>query len=196
VTSYTGMRVKTRQAASSLVRQGPLPESEISQSWSVGSAPARIRDRGGQRGTRASVNPTILTPPSARTKSPWRCSRSFTEGQIDRRIRRGAGCWPALSARKMRRGLSASRLHAPHGVWTAEHGSLDRQKRDLDQALTSNLGRRIHLERRRKDPAPMLLVIIGATPEGKKELVGFTIACARSAPCGVLLMVDIKRRGL
>jgi hypothetical protein len=45
----------------------------------------------------------------------------------------------------------------------------------------------IHLQARLEDDAQCILVIIGATPEGKKELIGFTDGTARApttgAPC-------------
>jgi putative transposase len=41
-----------------------------------------------------------------------------------------------------------------------------------------------------------ILVLIGATPEGGKELVGFTDGACESAHDGRDLLLDLKRRGL
>jgi len=41
-----------------------------------------------------------------------------------------------------------------------------------------------------------MLVLIGATPEGKKELVGFQVGVRESAQSWRELLVDVKRRGL
>ena len=41
-----------------------------------------------------------------------------------------------------------------------------------------------------------MLVLIGATPEGKKELVGFQTGARESAQSWRELLIDIKRRGL
>ena len=41
-----------------------------------------------------------------------------------------------------------------------------------------------------------MLVLIGATPEGKKELVGFQTGVRESAQSWRELLIDIKRRGL
>ena len=41
-----------------------------------------------------------------------------------------------------------------------------------------------------------MLVLIGATPEGKKELVGFQTGVRDSAQSWRELLVDIKQRGL
>ena len=54
----------------------------------------------------------------------------------------------------------------------------------------------IHLEARLEDQAQCLLVIIGATPEGKKELVGFTDGMRESAESWRELLLDLRRRGL
>jgi transposase-like protein len=44
--------------------------------------------------------------------------------------------------------------------------------------------------------AECTLVLIGATPEGKKELVGFQTVVRESAQSWRELLVNIKRRGL
>lgn len=41
-----------------------------------------------------------------------------------------------------------------------------------------------------------MLVLIGATPEGKKELVGFQAGVRESAQSWRELLIDIKQRGL
>ncbi len=41
-----------------------------------------------------------------------------------------------------------------------------------------------------------MLVLIGATPEGRKELVGFQVSVRESAQSWRELLVDVKRRGL
>jgi len=44
--------------------------------------------------------------------------------------------------------------------------------------------------------AECMLVILGATPEGRKELVGFQVGVRESAQSWRELLVDIKARGL
>jgi putative transposase len=44
--------------------------------------------------------------------------------------------------------------------------------------------------------AQCLLVIIGATPEGKKELVGLTDGVRESVQSWRELLLDLRRRGL
>ena len=44
--------------------------------------------------------------------------------------------------------------------------------------------------------AECMLVVVGATPEGKKELVGFQAGARESAQSWRELLVDLKARGL
>ena len=47
-----------------------------------------------------------------------------------------------------------------------------------------------------EENAECMLVIIGATPEGKKELIGFQVGLRESAQSWHELLTDIKGRGL
>jgi putative transposase len=54
----------------------------------------------------------------------------------------------------------------------------------------------IHVQARLEDEAQCLLVIIGATPEGKKELVGLIDGVRESSQSWKGLLLDLKWRGL
>jgi putative transposase len=54
----------------------------------------------------------------------------------------------------------------------------------------------VYLQARMEANAECMLVLIGATPEGKKELVGFQTGVRESAQSWRELLVDLKRRGL
>ena len=54
----------------------------------------------------------------------------------------------------------------------------------------------VYLQARMEDNAECMLMLIGATPEGKKELVGFQVGMRESAQSWRELLVDIKARGL
>src|SRR5512135_3116699 len=54
----------------------------------------------------------------------------------------------------------------------------------------------IYLQTRMEPAAECMLVIIGATPDGKKELVGFQVGVRESAQSWRELLVDLKARGL
>jgi putative transposase len=54
----------------------------------------------------------------------------------------------------------------------------------------------VYLQARMEPEAECILVIVGATPEGKKELLGFHVGLRESAQSWRELLVDLKARGL
>jgi transposase-like protein len=54
----------------------------------------------------------------------------------------------------------------------------------------------VYLQARMEEDAACMLVVIGATPEGRKELVGFQVGVWESAQSWRELLVDLKARGL
>ena len=54
----------------------------------------------------------------------------------------------------------------------------------------------VYLQARMEPQAECMLVLIGATPEGKKELLGFQVGLRESAQSWRELLVDLKARGL
>src|SRR5262249_57908280 len=80
-------------------------------------------------------------------------------------------------------------------VWSEEHARWS--KRDLSSKRYVYFWvDGIHVQARLEDAAQCLLVIIGATPEGKKELVGLIDGVRESAHSWRELLLDLKRRGL
>ena len=92
-------------------------------------------------------------------------------------------------------GLSASTVGRLKEVWTEEH--MRWRKRDLSaKRYVYFWADGIHVQARLEDAAQCLLVVIGATPEGKKELVGLIDGMRESAQSWRELLLDLKRRGL
>lgn len=54
----------------------------------------------------------------------------------------------------------------------------------------------VYLQARMEENAECMLVILGATPEGKKELIGFQVGLRESTQSWHELLTDIKGRGL
>lgn len=54
----------------------------------------------------------------------------------------------------------------------------------------------VYLQARMEPTAECMLVVIGATPEGKKELIGFQVGTRESTQSWRELLVDLKARGL
>ncbi len=91
--------------------------------------------------------------------------------------------------------LSPSVIGRLTGEWQAEYGRW--QARDLSARQYVYLwADGIYLQARMEDRAECMLVLIGATPEGKKELIGFQAGVRESAQSWRELLVDMKRRGL
>jgi putative transposase len=54
----------------------------------------------------------------------------------------------------------------------------------------------VFLQARMEDHGECMLVLIGATPEGRKELIGFQVGVRESTQSWRELLIDVKRRGL
>jgi putative transposase len=91
--------------------------------------------------------------------------------------------------------LSPSVIARLKGDWQAEHEHW--QQRDLSARRYVYIwADGVYLQARMEPQAECMLVLIGATPEGKKELVGFQVGLRESAQSWRELLVDLKARGL
>ena len=92
-------------------------------------------------------------------------------------------------------GLSASTIARLTNAWADEHALW--QKRDVSvKRYVYFWADGIYVQARLEDDAQCLLVIIGATPEGNKELVGLIDGVRESTQSWKELLLDLKRRGL
>ena len=79
--------------------------------------------------------------------------------------------------------------------WQADYDAW--QKRDLSaRRYVYVWADGVYLQARMEEAAECMLVLIGATPEGKKELVGFQTGVRENAQSWRELLIDIKQRGL
>ena len=177
-----------------LVRHGHGPEREVQTGiGAVAVFRPKIRDRGtAERGERIRFTSAILPRWARRTRSldallPTRYLRGISTGDFPE----------ALSALLGQNApnLSSSVIGRLTAEWQAEH---DRwQERDLSARRSVYVwADGVYLQARMEDQAECMLVLIGATPEGRKELVGFQIGVRESAQSWRKLLVDVKRRGL
>jgi putative transposase len=91
--------------------------------------------------------------------------------------------------------LSPSVLARLKGEWQADYERW--QQRDLSARRYVYIwADGVYLQARMEPQAECMLVIIGATPEGKKELVGFQVGMRESTQSWRELLVDLKARGL
>ena len=176
-----------------LVRHGHLPEREIM----TGIGPVavrcpRVRDRVGEGSERIRFSSAILPPYARRSKSlevliPILYLKGISTGDFEEALTALLG--------KDAGGLSASTIGRLKEAWSEEHARWS--KRDLSaKRYVYFWVDGIHVQARLEDAAQCLLVIIGATPEGKKELVGLIDGVRESAQSWRELLLDLKRRGL
>ena len=91
--------------------------------------------------------------------------------------------------------LSPSVIARLRSDWQAEYERW--QKRDLAaRRYVYVWADGVYLQARMEPQAECMLVIIGATPEGKKELLGFQVGTRESAQSWRELLVGLKARGL
>jgi transposase-like protein len=187
--------LKVDDGRARVVRHGYLPERAVMTG--IGPVPVkqpRVRDRGvaADDPGRIRFSPSILPPYMRRSKSietllPILYLKGISTGDFSEAL--------AALLGKDAAGLSASAIGRLKDGWLDEHAAW--QKRDLSaRRYVYVWADGIHLEARLEDEKQCILVIIGATPEGRKELVGFTDGARESAHDWRELLLDLKRRGL
>ena len=185
--------LKTETGQQRVVRHGHLPQREIMTGIGpVAVRQPRVRDREAAEGERVRYSPSIVAPYARRSKSlevliPVLYLKGISSGDFEEAL--------AALVGKDAPGLSASTIARLKELWTEEHARW--QKRDLSAKRYAYCwADGIHLEVRLEEQAQCILVIIGATPEGRKELVGFTDGVRESSQSWRDLLLDLKRRGL
>jgi putative transposase len=176
-----------------VVRHGRLPEREIMTGIGpVAVRQPRVRDRAATEDDRICFTPAILPPYARRSRSleallPILYLKGVSTGDFAEALMALLG--------KDAPGLSASTIARLKEVWSDEHARWE--KRDLSaKSYVYWWVDGIHVQARLEDDAQCLLVIVGATPEGKKELVGLSDGVRESAQSWRDLLLDLKRRGL
>ena len=187
--------LKTEDGHRRVVRHGHLPEREVMTGIGpVAVRQPRARDRAAAADDpeRIHFTPAILPPYARRSKSlemliPILYLKGISTGDFEEAL--------AALLGKDASGLSASTIARLKDVWVDEHKRWN--ERDLSaKRYVYVWADGIHLQARLEDDAQCILVIIGATPEGKKELIGFTDGTREGAHDWRALLLDLKRRGL
>jgi len=177
-----------------LVRHGLGPERLVQTG--IGPVPVRrvkLRDRGaGPEGERIRFTSAILPRWARRTPSldallPVLYLRGVSMGDFQEAL--------AALLGKEAPNLSPAVIARLRDTWQADYARW--QRRDLAARHYVYLwADGIYLQARMEPQAECMLVLIGATPEGKKELVGFQVGLRESAQSWRELLVDLKARGL
>jgi putative transposase len=186
---------KTEDGRARIVRHGHLPEREVMTAIGpVAVRQPRVRDRGAsaEDADRIRFTPSILPPYARRSRSlevliPILYLKGISTGDFEEAL--------AALLGKDAPGLSASTIARLKEAWIDEHNRW--KKRDLSaRRYVYVWADGIHLQARLEDEKQCILVLIGATPEGKKELLGFTDGARESAQDWRELLLDLKARGL
>lgn len=186
--------LKTEDGHQRVVRHGHLPERAVMTGiGAVNVRQPRVRDRDpGGEGARIRFRPSILPPYARRSKSlevllPILYLKGVSTGDFGDAL--------AALLGKDAPGLSASNVARLKDIWADEHKAWE--KRDLSaKRYVYVWADGIHLQARLEDDAQCILVLIGATPEGNKELIGFTDGLRESAQSWAGLMLKLQQRGL
>src|SRR5437763_1373481 len=186
--------LKTATGLRRVVRHGHLPEREVMTGIGpVGVRQPRVRDRGAADDSgRIRFTPAILPPYARRSRSlevliPILYLKGISTGDFEEAL--------AALLGKDAPGLSASTIARLKEIWLDEHEHW--RKRDLSaKRYVYVWADGIYLQARLEDTKQCILVIIGATPEGKKELLGFTDGARESAQDWRELLLDLQNRGL
>ena len=186
--------VKLPDGRDRVVRHGHGPERAIQTGIGpVAVRRAKVRDRG-KVGAAEKIRFTssILPKWARRTKSldallPILYLRGISTGDFQETLSALLG--------KDAPNLSPAVITRLTAEWQADYEAW--QKRDLSaRRYVYVWADGVYLQARMEAAAECMLVLIGATPEGKKELVGFQTGVRESAQSWRELLVDVKRRGL
>ena len=185
--------LKTEDGRRRLVRHGHGPERAILTG--IGPVSVRrpkVRDRGSVGGERIRFTSAILPRFARRSRSldavlPTLYLRGVSSGDFREALEALLG--------KDASGLSAQVIGRLKAEWEAEHERW--RRRDLSaRRYVYMWADGIYLQGRLEDEKQCILVLIGATPEGRKELVGFQAGVRESAQSWRELLACLRGRGL
>ncbi len=177
-----------------VVRHGHGPERQVQTGIGpVAVQRVKLRDRSASgSGERIRFTSAILPRWARRTRSldallPILYLRGVSMGDFQEALGALLG--------KEAPNLSPSVIARLRGEWQADYTRW--QRRDLSARRYVYIwADGVYLQARMEPQAECMLVLIGATPEGKKELLGFQVGMRESAQSWRELLVDLKARGL
>lgn len=191
---HEGERLEDGRAR--VVRHGTGPERAIQTGIGpIAVARPKVRDRGpgdAASGERVQFSSAILPKWARRTRSidallPVLYLRGISMGDFQEALTALLG--------KDAPNLSPAAISRLTAGWQEEYERW--QKRDLSARRYVYIwADGIYLQARMEPAAECILVLIGATPEGKKELLGFQVGIRESAQSWRELLVGLKDRRL
>jgi transposase-like protein len=185
--SFSGEKLMDGRAR--MVRNGHRPERSVQTGLgAIDVAMPRVRDR--QK--KLHFTSSILPPYLRRTKTieellPWLYLKGISTGDFQEAL--------AVLLGSNAPGLSACTISRLKESWQEEHRLW--QRRDLSGKTYVYLWvDGVHFGVRSDDAAQCILVVMGATPDGNKELVAVTDGYRESEQSWREVLLDLKARGL
>jgi transposase-like protein len=185
--------LRDEQGRKRVTRNGHLPERNLQTG--IGPVPVKVpraRDRQSEHELGPiSFRSTLIPPYLRKTKSmeeliPWLYLKGISTGDFSEAL--------AALVGKDAPGLSASTISRLKDVWEGEYELW--QKRDLSPKRYVYIWADGIYCNVRMEEKQCLLVIIGATEEGKKELLAIEGGLRESELSWTEILVDLKHRGL
>lgn len=184
------------QGRRQVVRNGHLPSREIL----TGAGPLqiqqpRVRDKSADKENRVVFSPSVLPPYLKKSKAveeliPWLYLKGVSTGDFSEALQALVG--------EQAKGLSANVIVKLKESWSQEYEEWT--KRDLTgKEYVYIWADGIHVKVRLEDDAnkkQCMLVVIGATADGRKELLALQDGYRESEQSWSELLLDLKHRGL
>jgi putative transposase len=175
-----------------VVRNGYLPERTIATGVGpVDVRQPRVRDRRPAEEAEKFTS-KILPPYLRKTKSieeliPWLYLKGVSTGDFHEALRALLG--------EDAKGLSASTITRLKNVWEKEYRQWD-QRSLADRQYVYIWADGVHCNVRLEEDRQCILVLMGATKDGKKELIALADGYRESEQSWKALLLDVKSRGL
>ena len=175
-----------------VVRNGYLPQRTITTGVGpVAVQQPRVLDRRSQEAAEP-FSSKILPPYLRKTKSlealiPWLYLKGVSTGDFSEALQALVG--PRAE------GLSASTVTRLKQAWEQEYDDWSRRSLDAKEYVYV-WADGIHFNVRLEEDRQCILVLLGATADGHKELIALTDGYRESEQSWLTLLVDVKSRGL
>ena len=175
-----------------VVRNGHLPERTITTGiGQVEVKQPRVRDRR-PAGEREQFSSAILPPYLRKTKSveeliPWLYLKGVSSGDFSEAL--------AALLGPQAKGLSATTVTRLKGIWEQEFQEWNRRSL-ADKRYVYVWADGVHFNIRLEGGRQCILVLMGATSDGKKELIAIQDGHRESEQSWKELLLDVQARGL
>lgn len=179
-----------------VVRNGRLPSREIlSGAGPLEVSQPRVRDKSPQKADRVTFSPSVLPRYLRRTKAieeliPWLYLKGISTGDFSEALQSLVG--------EQAKGLSANVVVRLKEQWSSEYDDWSRRNLSKEQYVYV-WADGIHVNVRLEDDAnkrQCILVLMGATADGRKELIALQDGYRESKQCWKELLLDVQQRGL